>query len=524
MRVGPIGPTEAAPRSVYSTTVKARVTLIGVIVLAAAGGWSLYALAPASDQLEYTFATVEPGDIESVVVSSGTLRALNTVIVGSQLSGQIAELHADFNDTVQAGDLVARIDPRTFEARVQQNRADVTVARANIESRKAELVRAAATLGQARRELERRRALVDRGYISASELDQDVTLVETSEAAVAIARAAITNAEANLEQRTAALAQAELDLERTNIRSPVSGTVINRQVEVGQTVAASFTAPVLFEIGENLRRMQVEASVDEADIGRVREGLQCRFTVDSYPDRQFRGRIEQVRKAPEELQNVVTYKVIVTAANDDLALLPGMTANVEMILGSKSDVLKVPNAALRFAPRGVRSDEPVSEPSGSPFGPAGIGGAPGRPGGGFRPGGRGGPGGSPVAAIRAQIDLTPEQSTLLDAIEERQRSAMQEAFRGAGGDRELVRERMRSLGANLRRELAQVLDPEQLRAFDALQAGRAERRRATIWMLEDGEPAPRRVVTGLADEQSTEVLQGLAEGDRVIVRATRRPG
>ena len=504
--------------------MKARATLIGVIVLAVAGGWSLYALAPASEQLEYTFATVERGDIESVVVSSGTLRALNTVIVGSQLSGQIAELHADFNDTVEAGDLVARIDPRTFEARVQQNRADVTVALANIESRKAELVRASATLGQARRELERRRTLVDRGYISASELDQDVTLVETSEAQVAIARAAITNAEANLEQRKAALAQAELDLERTNIRSPVSGTVINRQVEVGQTVAASFATPVLFEIGENLRRMQVEASVDEADIGRVREGMRCRFTVDSYPDRQFRGRIEQVRKAPEELQNVVTYKVIVDAANDDLALLPGMTANVEMILGSKSGVLKIPNAALRFAPRGVRTEDPASESAPGPFGPAGPGGG-GRPGG-FRPGASGGgpPGGSPIAVIRDQFDLTPEQSDALDAIEERQGTARREAFQGAGGDRTLMRERMLSLRANLRRELASVLDADQLRAFDALQAGRAERRRATVWMLEDGEPTPKRVVIGLADEASTEVLEGLAEGDRIIARATRRPG
>lgn len=504
--------------------MKARATLIGVIVLAVAGGWSLYALAPASEQLEYTFATVEPGDIESVVVSSGTLRALNTVIVGSQLSGQVAELHADFNDTVGAGDLVARIDPRTFEARVQQNRADVTVALANIESRKAELVRSSATLGRARRELERRRALVDRGYISASELDQDVTLVETSEAQVAIARAAITNAEANLEQRKAALAQAELDLERTNIRSPVSGTVINRQVEVGQTVAASFATPVLFEIGENLRRMQVEASVDEADIGRVREGMRCRFTVDSYPDRQFRGRIEQVRKAPEELQNVVTYKVIVDAANDDLALLPGMTANVEMILGSKSGVLKIPNAALRFAPRGVRTEEPASESAPNPFGPAGPGGGPGRPGG-FRPGASGGPpGGSPIAVIRDQVDLTPEQSAALDAIEERQGTARREAFQGAGGDRALMRERMLSLRANLRRELASVLDADQLRAFDALQAGRAERRRATVWMLEDGEPTPKRVVIGLADEASTEVLEGLVEGDRIIARATRRRG
>ncbi len=504
--------------------MKARLVLICVVVLVVLGGLSLYALAPAEERLEYRFGTVESGDIESVVASSGTLRALNTVIVGSQLSGQVAELHADFNDSVTAGDLIARIDPRTFQARVQQNRADVAMGMANIESRRAELVRAGATLGQARRELERRRTLMANGHVSASELDRDVTLVETSGAQVAIARAAITNADANLEQRKAALAQAELDLERTYIRSPVSGTVINRQIEIGQTVAATFAAPVLFEIGQDLHRMQVEASVDEADIGRIREGMPCRFTVDAYPDRQFLGRIEQVRKAPDLLQNVVTYKVIVTADNDDLALLPGMTANVEMILGSKSDVLKVPNAALRFAPRGTRAEESAAgQTAGFPM-----------PGGGFRPGGTGpgpggfgpgGRGGGTLAAVREQFDLTPEQSARLDEIADRQRAAMRDAFQAADGEREVMRARMQSVRAGLRDELASVLAPGQLRAFDALQSGRAERRRATVWMLdEDGEPASRRVVVGLADDAATEVIEGLREGERVIVRATRRPG
>ena len=488
-----------------------RLILIALIVLGTVGGWSLYALAPDDERLDYRFATVDSGDVESVVVSSGTLSALNTVIVGSQLSGQIAELHADFNDQVAAGDLVARIDPRTFEARVQQARADVTVAQASIESREAELVRAAATLGQARRELQRREALVADGHVSASELDHDVTLVETTEAQVVMAQAAIATAEANLEQRQAALAQAELDLDRTRIRSPVSGTVINRQVEVGQTVAATFAAPVLFEIGQDLHRMQVEASVDEADIGRVREGMACRFTVDAYPERTFRGRIEQVRKAPDMLQNVVTYKVIVTADNADLALLPGMTANVEMILGSKTNVLKVPNAALRFAPRGVRSEEPAAEPARGPFGPAG-----GRP----DAGGRG-----PLDLVREQIDLSPDQSARIDALAERQRAARREAFQSAAGDRDAIRVRMESLRAGLRGELAEILDAEQLRRFDAMQSGRNERRRATVWMLdEDGQPSPRRVMVGLADDEATEVLEGLARGDRVIVRATRRRG
>ena len=266
---------------------KPRAVLVLVALLAAAGAVSLYALAPSGEQIDYRLSAVEVGDIESVVLSAGTLAALNTVVVGSQLSGQLAELHADFNDTVEAGEVIARIDPRTFQARVLQHQADVAVAKGNIESRKAELQRAEATLGQAERELARRQTLQQRGHVSATELDRDITLVETSQAQVAVAKAAIGNARATLEQRQAAAEQSRLDLERTYIRSPVSGTVINRQVELGQTVAASFSAPELFEIGQDLHRMKVEASVDEADIGRIREGMPCRFTVDAYPERRF---------------------------------------------------------------------------------------------------------------------------------------------------------------------------------------------------------------------------------------------
>ena len=327
---------------------KRRTVLILVVVLAAGAAASLYALAPSGEQIDYRLSAVEVGDIESVVLSAGTLAALNTVVVGSQLSGQLAELHADFNDTVEAGEVIARIDPRTFQARVLQHQADVAVAKGNIESRKAELQRAEATLGQAERELARRQTLQQRGHVSATELDRDITLVETSQAQVAVAKAAIGNARATLEQRQAASEQSKLDLERTYIRSPVSGTVINRQVELGQTVAASFSAPELFEIGQDLHRMKVEASVDEADIGRIREGMPCRFTVDAYPERRFFGRIQQIRKAPNIVQNVVTYKVIITADNNDLALLPGMTASVQIVLGSKSEVVKVSERGVAF--------------------------------------------------------------------------------------------------------------------------------------------------------------------------------
>ena len=266
---------------------KSRAVLTLVVVVAAGAAASLYVLAPSGQQIDYRLSAVEVGDIESVVLSAGTLAALNTVVVGSQLSGQVAELHADFNDTVEADDLIARIDPRTFEARVKQNEADVAVAKGNIESRKAELQRAQATLRQAERELARRQTLQD-----SADMSRRRNWIATSrwwrrhkrrspwpKPPSAMRWRRWSSAGRQLEQ-------SKLDLERTYIRSPVSGTVINRQVELGQTVAASFSAPELFEIGQDLHRMKVEASVDEADIGRIREGMPCRFTVDAYPDRR----------------------------------------------------------------------------------------------------------------------------------------------------------------------------------------------------------------------------------------------
>ena len=524
---------------------KPRSILVLVAIVGAGAAFSLYALGPSGERIDYRLSAVEVGDIESVVLSAGTLAALNTVVVGSQLSGQVAELHADFNDTVDAGDLIARIDPRTFEARVQQNEADVAVANGNIASRKAELQRAEATLRQAERELERRQTLQERGHISATELDRDITTVETSQAQVAVAEASVGNAMATLEQREASLAQSRLELERTYIRSPVSGTVINRRVELGQTVAASFSAPELFEIGQDLHRMKVEASVDEADIGRIREGMSCRFTVDAYPDRRFFGRIQQIRKAPSVVQNVVTYKVIITADNNDLALLPGMTASVQIVLGSKSEVVKIPNAALRFAPRGVVRE--TSPPAAAQFGGGERGGGPGgggrgggfggggQGGGGFGGGGQGrgfsgggqgggfaggGRGGGLAESLRDEVDLTPEQDEKLDEIMASQRDSMRRAFQSGGGDREAMRARMQSMRAATQKEIEAMLTPDQLEKWQALQEGTAGQRRASVWLLgEGGEPEERRVVVGLNDDESTEVVRGLEQGEEVIVRA-----
>ena len=494
--------------------------IVGLVAIAAIAGISMYALAPKQESIEYRLGPAQMGDIESLVVSTGTLEALNTVIVGSQLSGQIDELRADFNDVVEEGQIIARIDPRTFEARRKQNAADVEVAGANIVSRKAELTRATATLRQAQRELARRHSLKERGHVSESELDADITAVETAAALVQVAKASVTNAEAVLAQREAALAQSELDLERTFIRSPVDGTVINRTIELGQTVAASFSAPELFAIGQDLHQMKVEASIDEADIGRVSEGMQCRFTVDAYPERRFTGRIRQIRKAPNVLQNVVTYKVIITANNADLALLPGMTANVEIVLGRKDEVLRIPNGALRFAPRNA-GDAPAA--SGRASGPPGLVGGFGPPrGGSSTPGAGRGQRQSPVALVREQLDLTEDQDAALATIESEQRERMRAVFSAASGDRAAMRAQMQAMREQIQEAIAEVLTDAQNAKLAELRAGGSGQRRATVYVLgADGNPEPRRIVAGLADDEHTEVVSGLEDGEQVVLRAVR---
>lgn len=322
-----------------------------VLVLVAFATVSIGACSPRSPtRFDYTLGAVQRGDIESIVLTTGTLAPLNTVVVGSELSGRISELHADFNDAVTEGQLIARIDPRTFIERVEHARAAVAVAQATIAQKSAERDRAVAEQQEAQRELDRARDLVGKGNVSDSEIDARSTALAIATAQVGVASSAIENARALHTQQLAALKLAELDLERTFIRSPVSGTVIKRNVEVGQTVAASLQAPELFQIAQDLRRMKVEASIDEVDIGQIEVGMDCRFTVDAYPYRAFAGQVEQVRKAPDVVFNVVTYKVIITADNEDLALLPGMTSSVMIVTGRRKSVLRVPNASLRFVP------------------------------------------------------------------------------------------------------------------------------------------------------------------------------
>lgn len=302
-------------------------------------------------------AIVERGDINRGVATSGSVRALVTVEVGSQLSGQIAELNVDFNSAVTAGQLIARIDPKTFESRVQQSEADLKVAKATIQVKQAGITRTEANLRRAELDFNRQKTLLQKGTVSETTMDAARAEYESTKAEVEMAKAELDNARAAAKQRKAALDSAAIDLERTFIRSPIDGVVIERSVDVGQTVAASLSSPVLFKIAQDLREIQIEANVDEADIGNVKKGNSTSFTVDAYPDEEFTGSVGQVRLSPTELQNVVTYTVIISAMNPDMKLLPGMTANVEIVTGIRQNVLRVANEALRFRPRDAMETE-----------------------------------------------------------------------------------------------------------------------------------------------------------------------
>ena len=286
--------------------------------------------------VRYRSVPIQRGAIVSTVTATGSLNPMTTVQVGSQVSGMIESLHADFNSSVKKGQVVARIDPFPYRAKRDQ-------AAASLANAKAALVKAKVDLNQRKRELDRVQLLLKQDFVSQAEVDTALTAHEGAIATLAVSEAAVKQAAAMLEA-------AELDLTYTVIHSPVDGTVISRQVEVGQRLSANFAIPTLFLIAEDLTQMQVDAAVSESDIGGMSIGKDATFTVDAYPGMQFRGKVRQVRNAPVSIQNVVTYDVVIGVENKDMRLKPGMTANVAIVVAHKEEVLKVPNAALRFTP------------------------------------------------------------------------------------------------------------------------------------------------------------------------------
>ena len=348
----------------------------GVVLVAVLGaGGYVYWSGNQKPPVKYKTAKIERGTVSQVVTATGTINPVITVQVGSQVSGIIQALFADFNSVVKAGQVVAQIDPVPFRTRVTEMEASLQNAQGN-------LARARADLALQKLNFDRAKALFEQQLNAQQDVDNARTAYETSQAAIQVA-------EAQVKQARAQLDTAKVNLEYTTIHSPVNGIVILRNVDVGQTVAASFQTPVLFTVAKDLTKMQVDTNVSESDIGGITDGKPAMFAVDAYPNQVFKGTILQVRNAPITVQNVVTYNVVIGVDNTDLRLRPGMTANASIIVARRDDVLKVPNQALRFKPALAQGGEKSGGPSGDSAGKRDGAGKGGSPEGGRREGGEG---------------------------------------------------------------------------------------------------------------------------------------
>src|SRR5437867_8650056 len=320
---------------------RTRVSRIVLVAAAVAAVAAVLAFRSHDRPVTYAAVPVDRGDLMDVVGATGTVQAVQTVQVGSQVSGTIQNLYADFNSVVHKGQVIARLDPSSFQARLGQAQAATVAARANVD-------RSRAAVDDARHKLDQARALAAEKLLPQSDLDTAQANYDQAVAQLKANQAAVSQAQANVNQ-------AKVDLDHTIITAPIDGVVIARNVDVGQTVAASFQAPVLFVIANDLKHMEVNASVDEADIGRVKTGQEVTFRVDAYPDRVFHGTVTQVRLQPTTVQNVVTYNTIIGVDNADGRIMPGMTATVSVIIRKSENALRIPAAALRFRPEGFEA-------------------------------------------------------------------------------------------------------------------------------------------------------------------------
>jgi HlyD family secretion protein len=467
------------------------------VVLAAA--WLI--LRGRGEAQAFTTGSVDRGDVVEVVGATGALEAVTTVQIGSQVSGTIQSLYADFNSAVRKDQVIARLDPALFEARLGQAQANLVAARANAD-------RARATVEDTRLKFERARELAAQSLLPQSDLD---TAKANHDGALAAQKAS----EAAVSQAVASVNQARLDLSHTVIATPIDGVVISRNVDVGQTVAASFQAPVLFVIANDLTRMRVNASVDEADVGRVREGQDVLFHVDAYPERDFWGRVEQVRLNPTTVSNVVTYNTIVAVENPRLLLRPGMTATVSFQVRKAENVLRLPAAALRFRPEGY--ERPRGGPAGTGSRPAGAGaGASAARGEGEA---RPGPGAPAVAAPSEPRDGGPAQTSGSEGDAGR-RSGPRGERRGPSGWRA---ERAGTAGG----PGPAAAGAERGASGGAEGWGGPGARRGrptTVFILgQDRKPRPVEITVGISDGQFVEAREGLKEG-ALVITGTEIPG
>jgi HlyD family secretion protein len=479
---------------------------------------------------------VERGSISALVTANGTVNPVINVLVGSQVSGTIQKLYADYNSRVKSGQLIAQIDPAIFQAQVSQAKAklenaraafltaqaDIATAKSNVESGKANVIKARVSVEDTKRNLKRSEELFQKNLIAASDRDTAQTNYDSAVAQLEAARAQLKANEAQLESAQAKLeaaraqikqAEAELELaqvnlDHTRITAPVTGIVIARNVDVGQTVAASLQAPTLFTIAQDLTEMQVDTNVSEADIGRVAIGQEATFTVDAFPNLTFRGKVTDIRNAPVTVQNVVTYDVVILVRNPDLKLRPGMTANASILVARKDDVLKIPNAALRFRP-----DFAKKETAPSPAGSASASASP-------------APSTSPeqvLGKLTAELELTPEQQAGISRILKEVQGEIQSARKSGGAEE--ARAKAKELRTSSRLKIRSLLTEKQKKKYDQMEqsteTGKAPSPVYKVWTpVPQGRPVPVEITIGISDGSYTEVASGaLKEGQEVIVES-----
>ena len=482
--------------------------LLALVALAAivAAGWWLWPGRAQDETGGFRTGAVELGDVRVVISATGTLRATTTVAVGSQVSGQVQSVAVDFNDRVTRGQAIAMLDPAPFQTRLKQAQADLASARASVNEAKA-------TQRNAEADYARKSDLLARQLIARSDADLATAVREQARARVASAQAAV-------QQRQAGVDNAQLDVAWTVIRSPVDGVILLRAVEPGQTVAASFQTPVLFQIAEDLAQMQIDLSIDEADVGQIKEGLSVSFTVDAFPDRQFTGEVKQVRLSATSNANVISYPVVVQVDNADQSLLPGMTASAEIVVSRRDGVLRAPNAALRYTPPG----EEAALAAGG--------------------GGRGGLM-EDLPRVADSLQLDAVQRAAFDGALEgvRERAAARMAGRaqantgggwggrgGPGGQGgapaggpspEAMRQRMAEAMERNFAEFRASLSAAQQATWDTELRALSTARRGTLWKVVDGKPQSITVRLGASDGTVTEVGGDIVEGDEVITGQER---
>jgi HlyD family secretion protein len=501
----------------------------------------------------YRLAKAERGEVLASVNATGTINPTTTVIVGSQLSGQVVEILADYNSNVTAGQVVARLNSDQIRARldaaradleqmranrqvqegqIEKVRADTEKARAMLADMESQVARNDALLGDSERAFNRQSELRTRGFAAESTFDtaratrdaQKAALnsskaqVNSAKAAIAglgadlqVAQANLAAVTAQIAQREAAVRQIEVDLRNTDIKSPVNGVVVQRNVELGQTVAASLQAPTLFLIADDLHRMEIAANIDETDVGRVRPGQRVTFTVNAYPGRSFEGRVKQVRLGSQTVQNVVIYSTIVSIENPLLELLPGMTANLRIETDRRDNVVRIPNAALRWRPAAVTPEAPAGAPA-----PAVAEGQ----------GARGAGNGRVnltelVEALTSEMRLTPDQVRQIEAAIAELRGVFTSGT-GAADDAASRRERGRNARQNAEDKIAGLLTPEQRAKFDEIrkrlsESGRNAQGGRVFVVGRDGKPQGVSVRIGATDGGVTEIVSGLDANAEVIV-------